>query len=229
MREVVENTTKAPCLFLQGASGELAPREQYTGDLDVTDRHGRTLGFAVLSTFEAMQPSQTQFSYSHAVESGAPLAIWETNQESSSTRLEARCVEVELLLKDWPTSQRIEAQIAECHDRAKRERLMRRLQTRRSLGDEETAKMPLWVWRVGDAVLVGQPNEAYSLWQREMRAAFPDHAIAVMNIVNGWYGYLPPYDCYDKQMYSVWQTPFESGSLEILIYQSQNTIKEMML
>ena len=35
MRQTVEATTQAPCLFLQGASGELAPAEQYTGDTAV--------------------------------------------------------------------------------------------------------------------------------------------------------------------------------------------------
>nr|WP_051000869.1 hypothetical protein [Microbacterium barkeri] len=47
MREIVEAATGAPCLFVQGASGELAPREQYTGDVAVADRHGRSLGHAV--------------------------------------------------------------------------------------------------------------------------------------------------------------------------------------
>ena len=55
MRELVEAITAgAYCLFLQGASGELAPREQYAGDTEVADRHGRELGFAVLSTLEGM-------------------------------------------------------------------------------------------------------------------------------------------------------------------------------
>jgi hypothetical protein len=48
MREVVEAQSGAPCLFLQGASGELAPREQYVGDASVADAHGRELGHAAL-------------------------------------------------------------------------------------------------------------------------------------------------------------------------------------
>src|SRR5580698_928550 len=45
MREVVEGHTHAPCLFLQGASGELGPREGYVGDTAIADRNGRQLGF----------------------------------------------------------------------------------------------------------------------------------------------------------------------------------------
>jgi hypothetical protein len=33
MRELVERETGAPCLFLQGASGEIGPREGFVGDL----------------------------------------------------------------------------------------------------------------------------------------------------------------------------------------------------
>ena len=48
MREVVEQHTGAPCLFLQGASGDLGPREGFVGDTAVADRNGRQLGFAAL-------------------------------------------------------------------------------------------------------------------------------------------------------------------------------------
>src|SRR6185503_5155147 len=55
MREVVEaHTGGGPCLFLQGASGELAPAHQYVGDTAVADRHGRRLGFSALAALEGM-------------------------------------------------------------------------------------------------------------------------------------------------------------------------------
>ena len=38
MRELVESKTKAPCLFLQGASGELSPAEQYVGDTEIAEK-----------------------------------------------------------------------------------------------------------------------------------------------------------------------------------------------
>ena len=56
--EVVEGATGgAPCLFLQGASGELAPRHQYVGDTEVADRHGRELGYAALAALSGMLPA----------------------------------------------------------------------------------------------------------------------------------------------------------------------------
>ena len=80
----------------------------------------------------------------------------------------------------------------------------------------QVARIPLWVWRLGDSFLIGQPNEAYSEFQKELRKQLSPKAVAVINIVNGGAGYLPPQDLYDKDIYQEWQTPFASGSLELL-------------
>ena len=57
MRETVEESTAAPCLFLQGASGDVGPRDGFVGDTEVADRNGRQLGFAVLSGLESDRKS----------------------------------------------------------------------------------------------------------------------------------------------------------------------------
>src|SRR6185295_2258192 len=67
MREVVEQATDAPCLFLQGASGELGPRDGYVGDTAVADRNGRQLAHAALSALESLPPPQTTNQYAGPV------------------------------------------------------------------------------------------------------------------------------------------------------------------
>jgi hypothetical protein len=220
MRETVEDGTDrhAPCLFLQGASGELAPREQYVSNPAIADRHGSSLGYAVLSTLKGMLPRRTELAYAGVVESGAPLAVYEHRAYAPPRTLAARQITVELPVKeDWPSAAEYEAQLTTCTDRALSERLRRRLRVRHSLGDGQTAHVPVWLWRMGDVLVVGHPNEAYSNLQTELRAAFPEYAVIVMNLVNGWSGYLPPADLYERDMYSVWQTPFAKGGLETLI------------
>ena len=77
MREIVESQTGgAPCVFLQGASGELGPAHQYVGDPAVADQHGRRLGYSALATLEGMLPAGQALRYDGPVESGAPLAVW---------------------------------------------------------------------------------------------------------------------------------------------------------
>lgn len=218
MREVVEaNTHGAPCLFLQGASGELSPREQYVGDLAVADRNGRHLGFAALAALEAMLPPGTALQYTGVVESGAPLATWSRSHFDPPSALRARKIDVPLPLRPLPGEAQVEQELRTCTDRTMAERLRRKLRVIRAVGSGSTCSMPAWVWRIGDAVLVAHPNEAYSNLQTELRRRFPGRTIAVANIVNGHSGYLAPSELYDLDIYQVWQSPFERGSLEVLI------------
>jgi hypothetical protein len=224
MREVVETRTQAPCLFLQGASGELAPAEQYTSDTALADRHGRRVGYCVLATLEAMEAPGMRLSFKGVVESGAPLAIWRQERTAVETRLAADMVMVELSLKSLPSLADLEARWRECKDRVLKERLWRDRAIRKLVGDGPTTKMPLWVWRIGDALLAGQPNETYSYFQQHLRAIFKPATVAVMNVVNGWVGYLPPAALYDRDVYSVWQTPFARGGLERLTEVAENAL-----
>ena len=105
MRELVESQTDgAPCLFLQGASGELAPAEQYVADTCVADRHGRCVGFAAMSALESMNPPGCKLTYAGVVESGAPLGVWNRQHASVSDRIDAKMIDVELDLKPMPTA-----------------------------------------------------------------------------------------------------------------------------
>tara|TARA_R110002111_G_scaffold261984_1_gene336613 strand:- start:91852 stop:93249 length:1398 start_codon:yes stop_codon:yes gene_type:complete len=228
MRDTIRETLGVPALFMQGASGELSPRYQYVGDTEVADRHGRQLAYAALSTLEDMEPVATCLEYQGVMESGAPLAVWKPVAAKMSSLLKAIEVKVELPLKDWPTAEELEQQRQACTDRALEERLRRRRNIRRGIGDGATLDLPIWVWRMGDTILVGSPSEAYSILQRELRRRFPDRTIVCLNLINGTTGYLTPAELYDLDLYQVWQTPFERGSLEILIEGMADAIQQII-
>lgn len=215
MREVVEGATAgAPCLFLQGCSGELGPREGYVGDTEVADFNGRKLGYAALATLEGMFPPRHELAYGGVVESGAPLAAWTLREYDPETRLEAIERELVLPLKPMPSIEELDAQIEQTTDRTMHERLVRKRETRRAVGDGDEFSSSLWGWRVGHALLIGQTYEAYSWLQSDIRYAFPENAIVMTNLTNGSLGYLPPADIYDLDIYQVWQSPFDRGCLE---------------
>ena len=229
MREIVEaNTSDAPCLFLQGASGELAPREQYTNDTSIADSNGRQLGYAVLAALEGMLPPATGLNYACAIESGASLAVWRRSSVAVSHHLKAMRFEVEIPLKEMPSLQSLEAEIQLCSDRVMRERLVRKRRIRLALGEGNTARMPCWAWRIGDALLIAQPNEAYSHLQTTLRHRFAQRPVAVLNVANGPYcGYLPPEGIYDQDLYQVWQSPFAAGCLEITAEACSQALKTL--
>ncbi|BCX03714.1 MAG: alkaline ceramidase [Candidatus Roseilinea sp.] len=229
MREVVEaHTNGAPCLFLQGASGELAPMEEYTADIAIADKNGRALGFAALSVLERMLPTKRRLRYAGVVESGAPLATWTHETAAPSHRLDARMLAVEIPLKpELPSLAEIEAQLATTNEPFMIERLRRRHRLRRAIGDGASTLTPIWVWCMGDALLIANPNEAYSHLQIELRRRFPNRTIAVLNITNGGYAYLPPREMYARDQYQVWQTPYAAGCLERTIEACIGAVVEM--
>ncbi|WP_437920083.1 neutral/alkaline non-lysosomal ceramidase N-terminal domain-containing protein [Sphingobacterium sp. LRF_L2] len=224
MREVVENQWKVPTLFLQGASGDLAPKEQYVSDPAIVDRHGRKLGYAVLSTIEGFRSAGDDLVYDHALPSGAPLAIWKTKPTSIVETVYAEKFTVTVDYKKLPDLLAIEKEYLLAQDRVMKDRLWRKLNTRLVIGEQEVADLPLWVWQIGEIILVAQPNEAYSYFQLELRKSFPHKIIVVVNIANGYVGYLPPKELYSNDMYAVWQTPYAAGSLEKLTTAAQELI-----
>ncbi len=226
LRELVEDATASPCLFLQGASGELGTAAQHGHDPAVADRLGRQLGHAVLGTLESWPDAL--HAVARIVESGAPLALTELRRPRDTAFLAVRHETVALPLKPLESMAALEQALATCEDRALRERLWRKRAVRRIVGDGTTAAMPLWCWRVGEALLVAQPNEAYSLYQRELRRRFAPRALAVLNVTNGYAGYLPPADQYQRNQYSVWQTPFAAGSLEHLVGQTAGILEALV-
>jgi len=221
MRDLVERETGAPVAFLQGASGELAPRQQYTGELDVADRHGLSLGHAVLGALAALPPAGTELELTGVVESGAPLAVWEPRAATGADRPEARSLAalaapVELDLRDLPTWDELEAEWAGIDPRSRDERLRRARNLRDGYVTGPTVEHPTWAWRVGEALLVAHPGEAYSRLQRTVRAHTP-RPVVVANLTNGpGFVYLPTREAYDVGAYQAWQSPLAPGSLERL-------------
>ena len=214
LRALVEAETQAPCLFLQGASGELGTAAQHGSDPAVADRLGRRLGYAVLGVLESWPDALHVVD--EVVESGAPLGIAHPHPPAVSHELHANVESVELLLKSSESLAALEQQLQACQDRALRERLWRRRAVRRIVGDGPACATPLWLWRIGEALLVAQPNEAYSCFQLDLRRRFAPRPVVVLNVTNGYAGYLPPRDHYARDQYTVWQTPFAPGGLEHL-------------
>jgi hypothetical protein len=241
MREVVEQATSAPCLFLQGASGELGPREGYVGDTAVADRNGRQLGFAALSALTALPPAGTRFRYTGPVVSGATLGAW------AHEPLPARDAERKKLWQLWrwreplayrpgqPKAEQVEAELrrfqteeeaaraagdarraADC--RAMAERKRRQLHRLSQLPRGEAFPLQVVLWRMGDAFWLGVQGESYSLLQTELRRRFPGTPILVASIAADWgASYLPSAPTYGTGTYQESIAIVTAGSLEQLI------------
>ncbi len=241
LREVVEQATGAPCLFLQGASGELGPREGYVGDTAVADRNGRQLGFAALSALTALPAAGTHFRYTGPIVSGATLGAW------AHEPLPANETERKRLWRLWrwrellpyrpghPTAEQVETELtrfqaeedaartagatqraADC--RAMLERKRRLLHRLSQLPRGDAFPLQVVLWRMGDAFWLGAQGESYSLLQTELRQRFPCTPIIVASVAGDWgASYLPPAAVYGTGIYQESIAVVTAGSLEQLI------------
>jgi hypothetical protein len=217
-REVLERAFDAPALFLQGASGELAPRDDYVGDPAVADRNGRQLGHAAAAAIEALPPPGTCFAYTGIVASGANLGTWEyrpcePEQLAAAERLEAVLTGVDLARKEDLGA--VESVSGSTPDSPQeREKARRREFLRLALGEGPVHRMPIWAWRLGEALLLAVPNEPYSVFQVELRRRFAGTPVLVLMTTNGGVGYLPPRETYGSGRYQEQQSPYAPGCLE---------------
>jgi hypothetical protein len=228
MREVVEaETDDAPCLFLQGASGDLAPKLQYQADAEVADRHGRQLGYAVLSAMDGMSPPGKAMAYAGTEESGTRLGRWDLVEHEQDPRLEALTAEVALPLKPELAPADLQKRLDDCEDRVIRERLERLATLTAGLSGGEATKLRIYAWRIGGGFMIATPAEACSIMQQQLRAAFPDAAIAVGNIVNGYASYLPTAANYDQRTYTSQVALFARGCLETTINACRRVLEQL--
>lgn len=217
-REVLEAAFEAPALFLQGAAGELAPRDNYVGDPAVADRNGRQLGHAAAAAIEALPPPGTRFVYTGIVASGANLGTWayrpcDGAQLVEAGRLAAVGTGVDLERKEDIGV--VESLSGSSPDSPQeREKAMRRELLRLALGDGPVHRMPIWAWRLGEALLLAVPNEPYSVFQVELRQRFAGTPVVVLMTTNGGVGYLPPRETYGSGLYQEQQSPYAPGCLE---------------
>ena len=91
---------------------------------------------------------------------------------------------------------------------------MRRELLRLALGDGPVHRMPIWAWRLGEALVLAVPNEPYSVFQAELRRRFAGTPVLVLMTTNGGVGYLPPRETYGSGRYQEQQSPYAPGCLE---------------
>lgn len=217
MREVVElHNEGAICVFMHGASGDLTPRRSYESDVEAAEQNGREIGFAAMAALAGMLPAEHELHFAGAAESGAALAIWKlrTTDRDESAVLRTMTVTARLRLKNLQSETELDAAISSCTDAAQRERLVRRRLLRATVGEGSHYDFPVFVSRLGTSCIVALPAEPHSEFQTALRALCPDDRIVVMNIANGYLGYLPPAADYALDLYQVHVALFGPGSME---------------
>ncbi|MBX3441365.1 MAG: hypothetical protein KF774_03075 [Planctomyces sp.] len=251
-RETVEREAGAPCVFLQGASGDLGPRHGYVGDVAIADRNGRELAYAALAALESMGPPDADFGYDGPVISGATLGVWSHRPFDASRRAAAesfavRRIDVPLpYIPGRPDVGQLEAELREHRDRESAARSAGDeavARDQRALAERATRALARWgslppgdrfpyqvtLLRLGDAIWVTAEGEPYQLLQTELRRRFPDRTLLVLSLADGWRcSYLPTRETYGRGIYQEQVAMLAAGALEEVIASAAAEIGEML-
>jgi hypothetical protein len=253
MREVVETATGGvPCVFLQGASGDLGPRQGFVGDPAVADRNGRRLGYAAVGALESIpgDVADARFNYKGYVVSGAILGTWgfeklPQEQEDRLFRWRYRSWTIDLPYRtDLPTLEesrdRLQGLIAEeaaakksgDQDAAQRlhphvEQMTRQVMRLASMPPGKGFPLAVTLFQLGNAYWLTLAAEHYSELQMKLRQRFPNRSIVIATITDGWQpGYLPRSDTYGKGIYQESIAMVAPGALERVIEQAGDQIAQ---
>ena len=240
MRDVVERATGAPCTFLQGACGDLGPRDGLVGDTAVADRNGEQLGYAVLSVLVSMASSETDRTYAGPVVSGATLGAWrhvsfDDARRAETARLDGGSWSTDVPLKPRPELAALQAErddwerryaeadasgdvVAARDARARAERARRWLGRLAELPPGETFAYGYSAYRLGDAVWITCGGEPYSLLQTTLRQRFPAATLLISPLAGDMQvAYLLPADRYGRGLYPEEPSILAPGCLEQVI------------
>jgi hypothetical protein len=251
MREVVEQATAVPCVFIQGAAGDVGPQEGFVGDTAVADRNGQQLGYAALSALVASPPPNHEYRYRGAVVSGATIGEWEHAPLPASARTASEAwmvVRENLPIRyrpELPSLQDVEADRARHEQeeqaaaqsgdaaragdcRALIERCTR-LESRLKALPAEAYPYRMVTWRMGDAVWIAVQGEPYNIFQREIRQCFPETPIIVATVADSWgASYLPPRELFGSGIYQESIAVLQAGCLEQVIEHAAKQIRQCL-
>lgn len=215
MRELVERETGgAVCVFLHGADGELAPRRCFEASTEAADQNGRELGYAALSVLAGLFRPGERMVFDKRLESGATLGLWRFEERTPDPTVEAKIGSATLKIGPLPSIEDCRAESDNAPVGFEKERAQRRLALREKIGEGPEYDLPIYVWRLGQSVLVGAPVEFYSDVQIALRERFPGFTVIVLDVCNGFLSYLPRADDYKRDTYPVRISLFEAGSME---------------
>lgn len=239
MREVVSSSMGVPCIYWQGACGDVGPRDGFVGDPAVADRNGRMLGFAALSALETLGPPETEFRYAGPVVSGATLGAWRHAPTGASRRRRLEHVSgsrftVPFRLKPHDDPEALERDRVEWEQRAndserrgdligardcraKGERAKRWLGRIANLPKGTTYPLSISVHVVGESLWMTSGGEPYQRLAADLREQFPDCAVLYSPLAGGVQtGYLLPQSEYGKGIYQEEPSVLDAGCFEKL-------------
>jgi len=246
VRRVVEAEIGGRCLFLQGAAGDIGPRQGFTGDLRVYRRLGARLGLEASSVAARLETLPHREQMIRIQASGAPIAIYaDEPAEPATPTLKVLSRAIELPLKPSPPLAELElaAQVqAEALNQARQsgatEEAIRsavaaaaraddKLATVRENAGKNHASWAMMGIRIGEIALLSMPGEPLTEINGSIVEKSPFPHTLFSGYSNGGFGYLPPAHVYVEGGYEVESSPFAPEASTVAITEGLRLLQEL--
>lgn len=233
-RQVMEHETGAPCLFLQGAAGNLGPKVGFTGNLEVYRRWGRILGLEGARLALEIDRPPVRYQLDGFQESGAPIALYSAQTlPDSEDRLQVSFRMVPLPVRELPSPEDAEADAERLRARcnAVREsgteaeiRLATALATQAGMRSDlakrfhgrTTMEWPLQTFRFGPIALTCTAGEPFAETGADIADNSPFAYTLFSGYSNGGFGYLPTPQAFQEGGYETSTSPFADNVADVL-------------
>jgi Neutral/alkaline non-lysosomal ceramidase, N-terminal len=245
VRQVVERQVGGICLFLQGAAGDLAPIQGFTGDLKIYRRLGEILGLEASKIGASIDILRRRGRLVGVLQSGAPIAIYEDDEAGGDEpvlRLLSRVLK--LPLREFASPVESEAEADE---------LRKELSRARAGGDEEEIRLAMaratqagmraerarlyhgkkflnremQGIRIGSIALLSIPGEPFIEINHRIVAGSPFAQTLFSGYSNGGFGYIPVRSAFEEGGYEVDTSPFSPDAAEVVIKEGLAMLKDL--
>jgi hypothetical protein len=229
MRELVEQATDAPCIFLQGACGNLDPRENSSNDPEVADRNGRQLAEAALAVLGGMPGVASvvddvldRLTYWRRKTWTLPLAYRPDLPQWNDLATERDRLFAE---EQAARNRGDDTRAVECRHEA--ELAVRSMSLLLGLPRGDHFPFPITLWQLGTAFWLAIDSLPFQDLQMKLRQRFPETPIMIMTLANGIRAsYLPRAEDYGTEAGRGFAAVLAVGCLEELTEEIGRTIEE---
>ena len=217
-REIVEKEWGGPCLFLNGAAGDINPKDGPRTDIERTNKIGTSLGKTVLDC------------------DLFPVSISTVNFSRGSVKLpfEKQKIDMDFIKTETAKKKAMKPGFMGWN---KKIDLWAIAQNKR-IGLSETLgrELEINVLRFGDIIFLFTPGELFSSYHSILKTEFPEYQIFLIGYTNGESGYLPNKKAFELGGYEVEQayvffdepSPLFHTSEEIYIKEAKRLINKVL-
>ena len=236
MRKVVEQVTGVPCLFAQGATGDIGPGPKgFSDDLKAVKAVGGQVGCEAARVYLSIDLPAVRYEHERIWESGAPLGKW----KAIPIEEEAPIVRAQSIWIDLPLDQQVP--LAEANQRvadaqaklddlkasgapaeeveaatfvAKRANMT--LSRSSNYDGKKATPTEMHILQIGPVVFAGIEGEPFSETGKAIKAASPFEATWFGGYTGGWAGYVPTPEERLRKGYEVDTSPFADNAADVL-------------